>query len=267
MHILLTGGHSGIGLELSKLLLAEGHHLGLVLRSQKRQADAEAELGQDAPIDYFFADLSKRDEVEGLADQVAAKWSHIDGLYNNAGVLLDQAYYSPQGYEMHMEVNTLTPYYLTRALAPLLNKAERPFVINTATGGLHSQKKIDIPNLRKPVKFVKLLGSYRFSKFAMVLLMNHLAKEMPELRILSVDPGPNKTKMTQGGGMPKWLLPLRNLFFPPATKGASLMYKAAFEPAFQQVSGQYISGNKVKPLSYAFSEAELEALLAPVTAS
>lgn len=261
MHILLTGGHSGIGLELSKLLLADGHQLGLVLRSAGRREEARAEFGADAAIDYFLADLADRTAVEGLAGQLQASWGRVDGLFNNAGVLLDQPYYSPQGNEMHLEVNTLTPYFLTHSLLPLFKQAERPFVVNTATGGLHRQKSIDIANLRRPTKFVKLLGSYMYSKAAMAMLMAYMARQQPELRMLTVDPGPNKTKMTQGAGMPKWLLPLRNLFFPPATKGASLLYKAAMGPDFQQESGVYISGGKLRPLAYQLSEAEVNELV------
>ncbi|MEL6182174.1 MAG: hypothetical protein AAFS10_24660 [Myxococcota bacterium] len=37
MEIVLTGGHSGMGLELSKLLLADGHRLTLIVRSAKRK--------------------------------------------------------------------------------------------------------------------------------------------------------------------------------------------------------------------------------------
>jgi len=261
MNILLTGGHSGIGLELSKKLLAEGHHLGLILRSAKRQADAEAALGKTDKLDFFHADLSKRADIKRMGYEVANKWDKLDGLFNNAGVLLDQAYYSAEGNEMHLEVNTLTPYLLTEELMPLLEKGETPFVINTATGGLHNQKGIDIPELKKPTKFRKLLGSYLQSKIAMTALMGYQAGQHPKVRFAAVDPGPNKTPMTQGAGMPGWLLPLRNLFFPPPSKGGGLLYKGAFDPAHQGQSGVYITGNKIKPMKFALMKADVEALL------
>ncbi|MEM8900684.1 MAG: short-chain dehydrogenase, partial [Bacteroidota bacterium] len=181
--------------------------------------------------------------------------------FNNAGLLTDQAYYSEQGNEMQFEVNALAPYLLTKALTPILAKAETPFVVSTATSNLHSQKDIDIAELKRPTKFVKLMGSYVKSKAALVALMNALAKEFPNLRIVSVDPGSNKTKMTKGSGMPKWLLPIRNLFFQSADKGARLIYQVAFNQEFQSQSGIYVSGGKVKEMKVALTQAEIDQMI------
>ncbi|MEL6539021.1 MAG: hypothetical protein AAFQ98_26630 [Bacteroidota bacterium] len=67
--------------------------------------------------------------------------------------------------------------------------------------------------------------------------------------------------MTSGTGMPKWLLPLRNLFFPPPTKGGNLLYQAAFDPQHEGKTGIYLSGNKEKPMTMALSETDKSALL------
>ncbi len=258
MQYILTGGHSGIGLELSKILLEEGHQLGLILRSKKREADALAELGNSSKISFFYADLSNQDDVAKVAKDIATKWDKIDGLFNNAGVLADKAYYSPQGNELQFEVNALAPYLLTKALQPLLDKADNPVVVNTGTGGMHAQKGIDIEDLKRPKKFVKLIGAYMKSKFAMVVLMNYLASKMSNIRVVTVDPGPNKTKMTKGSGMPSLLLPFRNLIFGKATKGAKKLYDGAFSAQFKGQSGIYITGNKVKPIQYRISKKEIE---------
>jgi len=37
MNIIITGGYSGIGLELTKMLFAEGHKLGLIIRNKKNK--------------------------------------------------------------------------------------------------------------------------------------------------------------------------------------------------------------------------------------
>lgn len=67
---------------------------------------------------------------------------------------------------------------------------------------LHKQKSLDIPDLKHPKKFVKLTGSYLYSKLALVLMMNHLSAENPEVRIISADPGGNKTNMTSSEAVP-----------------------------------------------------------------
>ncbi|MEM1220695.1 MAG: SDR family NAD(P)-dependent oxidoreductase [Bacteroidota bacterium] len=241
-YALLTGGHSGIGLALSDILLQQGYHLGWIVRSEQRGRSAQSEVTNGASIDLFVADLSNQEEVKSVAEQVSQKWPSLDLLFNNAGVLLGSLQHSPQGNEMHYEVNTLCPYLLTKSLAPLLQATEGAQVISTATGGLDSQKAIKLHELIKPESVTKLFGAYLTSKLAMTLLMQDLAKELPSVQIKTVDPGPNKTKMTKGEGMPGWLMPLRNLFFAAPTKGGSLLWKAT---QIKDTSpGAYIRGNK-----------------------
>lgn len=264
MNFILTGGHSGIGLELTKMLLAEGHHLGLIVRNERRKADAIKTFGSSDQIHFFFADLSKQAAIKEVAKTIKSFWTTLDGLFNNAGVLLDQPYYSDQGNELHFEVNTLAPYLLTKELKPILDKAEAPFVVNTVTGGMHNVKKLDVDDLKQPKKFVKLLGSYMNSKMALVVLMNQLAEEWPNIRIVNVDPGPNKTKMTSGAGMPGWLKPVRNLLFAKPTKGAVKLYNGGFKERFTKKSGIYLTNNSIKPIKLQLSDLEMNKMKAAI---
>ncbi|HAA12412.1 MAG TPA: short-chain dehydrogenase [Cytophagales bacterium] len=261
MNILLTGGHTGIGLELSKTLFAEGHTLGLIVRSKSRIEGMPKEIQNSDKLSVWEADLSDQQQVAGIAETISKEWSHIDVLYNNAGVLLDKLYTSKQGNEMHLEVNTLSPYLLTEKLKPLLDNAQNPVVVNTVTGGMHQRKSLKLEALVNPKEFKKLIGAYLQSKLALTLLTVDRSQAWTNIRFVNLDPGPNKTPMTAGVGMPKFLMPLRNLFFPPPTKGGSLLYKAVFDPQHQGKSGIYLSGNKDKPMSMALSSSDKQALL------
>lgn len=247
MKILITGGHSGMGLALTKRLLAEGHHLGLIVRTEHRKSEAQKLFSQESNITFFTADLSKRQEVEHVVAEVQSTWEYLDGIFNNAGVLLDQLYFSDYGNELQLEINAISPYLLIQALLPLLEKAQEPFVVSTATGTLDKKKLIDIPAFQKPKKFTKLMGSYMDSKITMVALMNYLAKQHDRVRFVHVDPGAIKTKMTSGSGMPWLLKPIRNILFKSPEYGAENLYKGAFGENYQK-SGLYISGQKVRPI-------------------
>ncbi|MEO1714577.1 MAG: SDR family NAD(P)-dependent oxidoreductase [Bacteroidota bacterium] len=258
-YALLTGGHSGIGLALSDILLQQGYHLGWIVRSEQRGREAQTEVPNGASIDLFVADLSNQSEVQAVAKKVMEQWPAVHLLFNNAGVLLGSLQHSPQGNEMHYEVNTLCPYLLTQSLAPLLQATEGSQVLNTATGGLDSQKAIKLHELIQPESVTKLFGAYLTSKLAMTLLMQELAKELPGVQVKTVDPGPNKTKMTKGEGMPRWLMPLRNLFFPAPTKGGTLLWKATqIEGA---ATGTYIRGNKPRKMRLTLTSDQKEKLL------
>ena len=113
----------------------------------------------------------------------------------------------------------------------------------------------------RPKKFRKLFGSYMQSKLALTLAMNAWASSWPNIRVVNVTPGPNKTKMTGGKGMPAWLIPVRNVFFAPPQQGAYRLYQAAFS---SQGSGIYLSKNKVKSVKQQLNDAEIDTLLSGI---
>ncbi|MEO0896210.1 MAG: SDR family NAD(P)-dependent oxidoreductase [Bacteroidota bacterium] len=264
--ILITGGHSGIGLELTKQLVKEGHHIGLIMRSEKRKEGLPDAIRNYDKLDYFFADLSDQKQVRSVAEEIKTSWDQIDILYNNAGVLLDGLYDSPQGNELHYEINTLAPYLLTSELRVLLEKSDAPTIISTSTGGMHSRKDFDVEEFIKPTSFKKLIGSYMLSKFAMTLLMFDMAKEWPTARIISVNPGLNQTNMTKGSGMPGFLKPLAGLLFPAASKGGTILYNAAFKEDFKGQTAIYIDEKKVKAMKYSLPSAQKARLLEGIKA-
>ncbi|MEP4095809.1 SDR family NAD(P)-dependent oxidoreductase [Reichenbachiella sp.] len=253
MNIIITGGYSGIGLELTKMLFDEGHKLGLIIRNKKKSLIEIDPLFESKDIDFFYGDLSKDDETLDVIKAINDRWNSIDVLFNNAGLLTDKAYYSNQGNEIQFEVNARAPYILTYGLKPLLEKSNFSTVITTSTSGMHKRQEIDIQELKRPKRFVKLLGSYRASKFASALMMNQFAKENPHVMVRMVAPGPSKTNMTKGVGMPNWLMPLRNLFFSKPKKAAKRIYEAAFGQEFRKETGVYISNRKIKPIDLELS--------------
>lgn len=260
MNYIITGGHTGMGLELTKKLLKEGHKVGLIVRSDSRRETTRKIFQDYDSVEVFVADLGKRDEIEKVAHRINATWEVVDGLFNNAGLLLDKLYYSDYGNELQLEVNGISPYLLTMALKPLLDKAENPFVVSTATGGLNMKKAVDIDAVKKPRKFRKLIGSYMDSKLILVLLMNHLSEKWMNVRFVSLNPGAIKTKMTSGSGMPFWLLPIRNLLFKSPEQGAENIYEAAFNEKYSE-SGIYVNERKIKSMKFTISEEEIVQLL------
>ena len=252
-NIIVSGGHSGIGLELTKRLFADGHRVGLVVRDSSRAR------GVDGVSDVFVADLADQTQVRVVANDISTRWDVVDVLFNNAGVLLDDIYRSPQGNEMHFEVNTLSPYLLTTLLEEPLRSSDEPVVVNTVTDGLHNQRSFKLDELISPTKFRKLIGPYLQSKLALTLLMADLGRSWSGLRIVSVTPGPNKTGMTAGAGMPRLLKPLRSLMFAAPSKGAGLLYDAALGDD-HSLNG-YVAKGKKKDLKLTLSPDEKAQLL------
>jgi short-subunit dehydrogenase len=84
---LVTGASSGIGLELAKLLAADGHDLILVARRgdalEKLAAEVHAACG--AAVHVWPADLAAPQAPQALQARAAAEGLNVDVLVNNAG--------------------------------------------------------------------------------------------------------------------------------------------------------------------------------------
>lgn len=263
--IIITGGYSGIGLELTKLILKDNHKAGLIVRNEAALINAKKELQQFnlSNADFFIADLSKQEDVLNVAKSIANKWQKVDVLFNNAGVMLGEKMFSTQQNEMHYEVNTLAPYLLTTSLQQALANAGGAIVVNTVTDGLNIMKKLKTEELINPQKFKKLIGAYLQSKLAQALLMNDLASEWKRqnIRILNVSPGGNKTKLSLGSGMPFILKPVVKLFYKKTSVGAAFLYRVVSEDKFKNETGVFIQKNKIEDLKVIISDEQKLSLL------
>ncbi|WP_456288769.1 SDR family oxidoreductase [Paenibacillus sp. AK002] len=256
---LITGASSGIGLELTKRLLSEGWQVLALIRSVFPTDDARI---QDAlrlrQLRTYKADLSDFTDLHASLDQIKKHESHIDLLFNNAGVSFGELSYSQQGREMHFEVNSIVPYIILMELKDLLGKGSFKTVINTSSNALLYLKQFDHRTLASPVGFKKLIGPYAASKLALSLWTQEIATSMQAdgITIRSVCPGGNKTTMTKNAGMPKFMIPIRNLFFSHPSEGASRLYEAALGQS-RQSTGAFLNKGKATPLKFSSQGAEL----------
>lgn len=262
MNIIITGGHTGIGLALAQRLVAEGHRVGLIARSEERIAAARNAVAPNT-IEFFGADLASQDAIHAAAEEINSNWGVVDILFNNAGVLLGEMRMSPQGNEMHYEVNTLAPMLLTHLLKSSLDASARPVIVNTSTDPVGGARTIDFETLHRPKKIVKLFGSYVVSKVAVAAAMESLARSAgwSKARVLNVAPGAIKTDMTAGGGMPFWLKPIRNLVFSSPEKGADRLYECAFATDDRFDSPAFVVKGKARPMKFRLDDEGLAMVL------
>jgi len=86
--VVVTGGSSGIGLELAKIFAAEGHDLILASNNRaklKKAAESVALAGDGTTVETVAADLSKPGGPKKLFDAVQKFGRPVDVLVNNAG--------------------------------------------------------------------------------------------------------------------------------------------------------------------------------------
>src|SRR5262245_28898642 len=82
---LITGGNSGIGLELARQAAADGRNLILVAHNAATLEAAEAELKQKVKVHTISQNLTQPGAAEAVHDRVRTLGAEVDCLINNAG--------------------------------------------------------------------------------------------------------------------------------------------------------------------------------------
>lgn len=144
---IVTGGNSGLGLELVRQLYPTGATIYLACRSRERaemaiqdvisaaaatSMDTDMDMDMDRPVrsrarlKFLHLDLSDLSAVRDAAAAFAAQESRLDILWNNAGIGGSPVgTTTKQGIEGHLGINCVAPLLFTRALLPRLQAASR----------------------------------------------------------------------------------------------------------------------------------------------
>ncbi|MGW3184029.1 SDR family NAD(P)-dependent oxidoreductase [Kitasatospora sp. NPDC001119] len=192
---LVTGASRGLGLALARALAADGWQLVITARGAAELAAAAADLAtvtRVVALPGSVVDDDHRAHLAGAAEELGG----ASLLVNNAGTLNGApgpggqplprlADFPLPGLLETFEVNTFAPIALTQLVLPQL-RAHAGAVLNV------SSEAAVVP--------YRGWGGYGASKAALDLAGDVLAREEPELRVWSVDPGSMRTRMLQEAG-------------------------------------------------------------------
>lgn len=125
---LITGGYSGIGLQLAKILYQKGGTVYIAGRSPEKAQKAIQQLAplpsENGKLHFLLLQLDDLSTIKDSADAFKARESKLDVLWNNAGVSQPPlGSTSKQGFELQLATNCLGPFLFTQLLCPLLAKA------------------------------------------------------------------------------------------------------------------------------------------------
>ncbi|MBL9208988.1 MAG: SDR family oxidoreductase [Opitutaceae bacterium] len=184
MHLVLTGSSTGIGRALAVRLLARGHHVWGLARSD--QSDFAAQY----PAHFRAArcDVAQWPDVERAAAEVTAAWTQLDGLITCAGVQGEigrTLTADPGRWSATVRANLDGTFHALRAFAPLLARAPRRAKIVCFSGGGATKPRTNF-------------SAYGVAKTGVVRLVETIAEEERErpLDINAVAPGGIHTRLT-----------------------------------------------------------------------
>ncbi|MBU3077857.1 SDR family NAD(P)-dependent oxidoreductase [Sphingomonas quercus] len=134
--ILITGGSSGIGLEMARRMLQAGGRLVITGRRTAALGEALAMLAEAGEVTGLAADVATS---EGRAETIAASLKALGGLdilVNNAGIVRGGRLEDVGEDEIRamIEVDLTAPILLTRAALPALRASGAGLVVNISSG-------------------------------------------------------------------------------------------------------------------------------------
>lgn len=123
-HIVVTGGGSGIGRAIARLLISRGARVSLLGRSADKLQAVASELGTagSGQVRCFACDVSREAQVQEVFATLARDGGAITGLVNNAGVNPSRTAIgdtSAADWEQTIAVNLTGAFHCVHAALPL----------------------------------------------------------------------------------------------------------------------------------------------------
>ena len=132
--ILITGGSSGMGLELARQLLAGRNTVIITGRDQGKLDRAKRDL---PGIHTFVSDVSDPAAITDLYDSVIAAFPKLDTLINNAGIMRIQKFAQGKGLDditQEIDICLSGPIRMIKEFLPHLRTCSSALIVNVSSG-------------------------------------------------------------------------------------------------------------------------------------
>jgi NAD(P)-dependent dehydrogenase (short-subunit alcohol dehydrogenase family) len=193
---LVTGGASGLGFAVARLLAARGARVALLDINDEKGAAAAAELGANAF--YCRTDVTSEDDVARTLQQAADEMGGLNAAISCAGILGAGRVLGKEGpmplktFQTTVMVNLIGSFNVAKAAAALMQNnapgvdGERGVIVNTASIAAYEGQ----------------IGqaAYSASKGGVIAMTLPMAREFARIgvRVMTVAPGVFHTPMVDG---------------------------------------------------------------------
>ena len=186
----VTGAGSGIGRAVSLALAGAGCHLALADRNEQALAEtAERAMREGRRVSRHVIDVSDRERMQALADDVLSSHGGVEILVNNAGVTAISSFEDQklEDFAWLMGINFWGVVYGCKFFLPALRRAEEAHIVNVSSVF--------------GILGVPMQSSYCASKFAVRGFSESLRAELADtgVGVTSVHPGGIATNIVKDG--------------------------------------------------------------------
>lgn len=261
--ILVTGGNSGIGLEMVKAFVHAGHRVVIAARRLETTQAVIDELKREQPsahIDAVSLDLGDNASIDQAAKDILACLPELDTVMMNAGNYRQHLKQLPNGIETMMGTMHFGHFRLMMQLLPTLHQRNMARIVVTSSVA-HWAGTFASNHYRQPDRYWSSFAAYGSAKLANLLFTRELAKRVKgsSIRINAFHPGGVATGIWRGVPAPvQWIV--NKIMLSPA-QGADTGIWLALSEAGMHSSGDYFVRRKKAMSSQASQDPELMARL------
>lgn len=184
---LITGGSKGIGRATVEEFLQLGARVIFTARQEDDIRKLEARW-EGYELQGLISDVSLPADRLKLREFLEKEYGRLDVLVHNAGINIRKKAldYSEEEYLKVLGINLIAPFELSRLLFPLLEKGERPAIVNVASVAASFDVRTGAP--------------YGMAKAGLLQQTRNLAAEWAPfgIRVNAVSPWFTLTPLTQG---------------------------------------------------------------------
>ena len=148
-NVLITGGASGIGKIMGRMALEKGAKCFIIWDINLAGIEAtRKELGKYGKVKGYVVDVSNHEVVNLAYRKTVEDCGKVDILINCAGIITSNKTFDQQTYDemtRTMNINTLAPMFVTRAMLPDMLERNSGHVCTIASaGGMLSNPKMSV---------------------------------------------------------------------------------------------------------------------------
>lgn len=182
---IVTGGHSGIGLETTRALAEAG---ATVIVAARDPGKARAAVGGWSNVEIEMLDLIDPASIDAFAERFLQKHRKLHLLINNAGFIGYALERDARGYESQFATNHLGHFQLTGRLWPVFARGAR--VVTVSSMG-HQAGQVDFDDIhfeRRPYDAYAAYGQSKSANALFALWLDRLGRPAG-IRSFSLHPG------------------------------------------------------------------------------
>lgn len=177
---LITGSSRGLGFLMAKQLAAEGAKVVICARDEEELKEAAEEISTITRNFHIIScDITHKEEVKKMIEEIESTFGLVDILVNNAGIMRlgPMETMTDEDYDLAMKVHFWGPYYVINEVIPSMARRKEGRIVNIVSIG----GKISFPHLLP----------YNVSKYALSGLSEGMTAELARnhIHVTTVYPG------------------------------------------------------------------------------